>query len=255
MDPAIPVSAAVVVAVAKSETGKIVAQGLVDGAGELLSRLCLPAANELGQILSDRLRGIRLANLAKIEAKAKAKMQAIEDEQGGALKLPQSICIEVMDSGSKVCDDGLQDLWAGLLASSCTKDGTDDSSLQFIHLISRFSPQQAKLFRWIYESCQIVKDGAGVIQGDHFTPSPHALMTAAAPCDQHSLAASLAGLASLGLFHATTSSGQRPCLGLSALGVMLSLRVRGITTDPETHFGKLRTVDLDRGHTTPARWG
>lgn len=254
MDPSIQIAAAALV-VAKTETGKVLTQGAVDGAGALLSRLCLPAAEELGLIAKDFLHGVRRVNLAKIEAKAKAKVEALERSAAAPLKAPLSLLIEVMDSGSKVSDDTLQDMWAGLLAASCSSGGEDDSNLQFVHMVSSLSPQQARLFRWISEHCPTVKDKTGAVQGAHFRPEHQELMTAASIHEPHTLAASIAGLASLGLFHAAPIGGLGPCLGLSSLGVFLSLRVRGIQTDPLTHFGQLTVVDLDEDHTPRATWG
>lgn len=254
MDPVQSVSAAAI-AVATSGTAKVLAQGAVDGAGALLSRLCLPAAEEAGQIAADYLRGFRKVNLAMIEAKAKAKIEAMEKKLGKPLKLPLSIGIEVMDSGSKVSDETLQDMWAGLLASSCSDAGDDDSNLQFVHMVAKFSPQQARLFRWIYANCEVVKDNSGVVQGNCLNCIRSEIMSATSIREPAVLDAAIAGLASAGLIHSGPFLSLSACLGLSPLGVLASLRVRGIRSDPATHFGPLKIVDLLGEHTPPPRWG
>lgn len=51
----------------------------------------------------------------------------------------------VLQQGSWVDADEVQDLWAGLLASSCSEDGRDDSNLMFADLLARLSNSQVRL--------------------------------------------------------------------------------------------------------------
>ena len=51
------------------EAVKVIAQGVVDGAGAFLSRICLPAAEEFGLAWRDRIAGWRQRNAILITAK------------------------------------------------------------------------------------------------------------------------------------------------------------------------------------------
>jgi hypothetical protein len=255
MDPTIPISAAAT-AIAVSNTGAILAQGAVQVVGGLFKRLVDPSADQIGQILGDYLRGFRMANLEKIEAKAKAKIEAIEGKTGKPAKVPPSVGIEILEAGSKASDEGIQDMWAGLLAASCTEDGKDDSNLQFIHIIATFSPQEARLFKWLYENCPMVKDREGIVQGAHFKPIQPELMEATNINSAHVLYGAISGLSVRGLLHDVAPFfGPTKCLGLSPLGTILSLRVQGIRLDPSVYFQGLNSVDFDGSHEPSPRWG
>ena len=75
-------------------------KGLVNGAGAFLSRICLPASEEFGLFLKDKVSKWSGENALQIE------------------------------KGSWVDDNKVQDMWAGLLASSCNEDGRDECFLR-----------------------------------------------------------------------------------------------------------------------------
>jgi hypothetical protein len=122
-----------------SETLKI---GVETGS-EFLKAICLPAAQEFGLILKDKLRIWRLQNISPILQDAKAML-----EKRGSLDNMKShprIAVKVIEEGSLIEDPDLQKMWAGLLASSCTKDGTDETNLIFVNILAQLSSSQAKI--------------------------------------------------------------------------------------------------------------
>jgi hypothetical protein len=109
----------------------------VDGASSFLSRICLPAAGEFGLLLQDKVRAWRAKNAVRVVAEAQARL---------AKYLPIQDChahprlvANVIEEGSWADDATLQEMWGGLLASSCSPDGNDDSNLIFIGLLKQLN--------------------------------------------------------------------------------------------------------------------
>ena len=59
-----------------------------------------------------------------------------------------------MGEASKVDNEELQDMWAGLFASSCTPDGQDDSNMNFVDLIRRMSSVEARVLDYACKNCK-----------------------------------------------------------------------------------------------------
>lgn len=81
----------------------------LDAAEGFLSRICLPAAEELGLLFRDRVRYWRALNAAKIARKAAAKLS--EQEGAGEKQAPPRIVHQIMEHGSWIDQDDIQELW------------------------------------------------------------------------------------------------------------------------------------------------
>jgi len=92
---------------------------LVDGAGAFLGRICLPAAEEFGQLLRDRIKYWRAVNASKIAAMAEARLRALN--AGKSVQAHPRLVGAIIEQGSWTDDEEVQQMWAGLLASSCTQ--------------------------------------------------------------------------------------------------------------------------------------
>ena len=112
-----------------SESLNTVTRGVVDGLSAFLSRICLPAAEEFGLLLKDKVSSWRAKNAIAIVDKAQAELNFKTNDKRHAHPILVSSIIE---NGSWSDCDEIQDMWAGLLASSCTESGGDESNLIFI---------------------------------------------------------------------------------------------------------------------------
>jgi hypothetical protein len=133
------------IANAISDTTKAV----LGGASAFLSRICLPAAEEFGLLLQDRVRSWRAANALKVIAVAQKKLAG----SGDSLHAHPRLVSAVLDSGSWSDDVTLQEMWGGLLASSCTPDGRDDSNVIFINLLSHLTGLQIRVLNYSCNNC------------------------------------------------------------------------------------------------------
>lgn len=134
-----------------------VVKGSIDGAAAFLSRICLPAAEEFGLLLRDKVSNWRTQNVVKIVEKAKRKFNVnfIDEEKQAHPRLVSML----IEHGSWIETDDVQEMWAGLLVSSCTKEGKDDSNVIFMNLLSQMTTLQAKI---INSACE--KSEKGVVQ-------------------------------------------------------------------------------------------
>ncbi len=126
-----------------AESVKIVTKGAVDGASAFLSRICLPAAEEFGLLIKERVSHWRTRNLVAISERT----QKLLTEHGGIgnLQAHPRIINDILEKGSWSPQDDIQNMWAGLLASACTSDGQDESNLLFVNLLGQINAAQARL--------------------------------------------------------------------------------------------------------------
>jgi hypothetical protein len=138
-----------------------VTKGAVDGASSFLGRICLPAAEEFGLLLRDKVGAWRAKNAVAITNQA----QKLLENQTGSLnfKAHPRIVYSTLENGSWTEDNHMQDLWAGLLASSCSPDGKDESNLMFANILANLTSSQGKLIKHICESVKVVATKAGWI--------------------------------------------------------------------------------------------
>ena len=154
-----------------SESIKIATQGVVDGAAAFLGRICLPVAEEFGLLLKDRVHNWRTGNIVNITTKAERYLT----DNGGVegKQVHPRLLSTVLDHGSWVDSDDVQQMWAGLLASSCTPDGRDESNLVFVSLLKQLTTAEA---RFLAHVCNIAPkrlslDGLIYAQRVEFTPA------------------------------------------------------------------------------------
>ncbi|MFL9831510.1 Abi-alpha family protein [Flavobacterium sp. ST-87] len=147
------------------EALKISVEKSFDAAQSLLSRVCIPAAEELGLMFQDKVRYWRLNNIIKIIQKSEEKMSF--DGEKLTLCAHPRVIKEIMENGSWCDDDTLQEMWAGLIASSCEKNIGDDINLLFVNILKNLTSNQAKILNYICENCHMEIDKNDFIHAEH----------------------------------------------------------------------------------------
>ncbi len=61
------------------------------------------------------------------------------------LRAPANLVLRILEDGSWADAESTQQLWAGLLATSCTLSGRDDSNLVFISLLSQLTAPHVRM--------------------------------------------------------------------------------------------------------------
>lgn len=119
------------------------------GAEKLLSLTCKPLLEELGLILRDKLSTYRLSNVIKTLEKADGKL--IYDLENNRLTINPRVAYQIVEHASMTDDDGLQDMWAGLFASSCNAI-EDDQNIIFIEILKQLTSSQVHFLNFICQS-------------------------------------------------------------------------------------------------------
>lgn len=169
---------------------------VVNDVSEFFKLICSPAAEEFGLLLKDKVRYWRFKNLANITNKAKRIMtkQYIDN-----LKATPRIVNSIIENGSWIDDDRIQDMWAGLLASSCTKDGKDESNLIFINLLSQLTSSEVKILNYSCDNAEKKMTIHGLVYASNLSISLKGLREISGVGDIHRLDRELDHLRSLGL--------------------------------------------------------
>ena len=162
-----------------------VTKGSVDGASAFLSRICLPAAEEFGLLLKDKVSSWRAKNAVEIASKAQALLE--EQVQGLVVSAHPRIIYSTLENGSWAEDDFMQNLWAGLLASSCTPEGKDESNIILINLLSQLTSSQARIVAHICQNANTYMGKAGFITSEFFYLEADQLLEISGIDDIHQL--------------------------------------------------------------------
>jgi hypothetical protein len=103
-----------------------------------LRRICPPAAEEMKEMMHKTLSSVRVANAVDIAFKAERLL--VNQPNAYNMVAHPGLMVRILEHGTWVDMEWIQELWAGLLASSCTFEGQDESNLVFINLLSRMAP-------------------------------------------------------------------------------------------------------------------
>ena len=220
--------------------------GMINGAAAFLSRICLPAAEEFGLLVHDRVRAWRAANLTAMLLKSEHKLK--QDDQATVHAHPR-IVSTILEEGSWIDDAEVQDMWGGLLSSSCTEDGDDDSNLVFVNLLSQISRLQARILRYTCENAPKKLSPNGLVVADgSIDVSIEEICNLAGDSDIHRIDRELDHLRDLGLFEmfdtgfSPVADHLEATLTPSTIGLHLYVRAQGSRLPPDEYFG-LTSID------------
>lgn len=150
----------------KKETDKkgaltTLAKGAVDGSGAFLGRICLPAAEEFGLLLKDKVSAWRANNAIEIVKKAEKKLNKIENNKN--LHAHPRLVTTAFETGSFSDNPEVQEMWAGLLASSCDEEGKDESNLLFMTILSQINSTEAIILNYLCRTADKTVSKSGFI--------------------------------------------------------------------------------------------
>jgi hypothetical protein len=169
------------------------------GIAKFLDITCKPALEELGLMAKDMVRQWRLKNIAQIINKAEGLLWF--DGQELQLKANAKVGLSIVEYGSMEENEILQELWAGLFASSCTEDGTEDSNLTYVDILRRLTIHQARLILYLCKEPSLVKFNNGIVRACRRKFYVNELLRAGEYDNKHTLICDIDYLQSIGLVH------------------------------------------------------
>lgn len=189
---------------AYGEALNTLAKGSVDGAGAFLSRICLPVAEEFGLMLRDKVSAWR-ANNAILIAKNTEKILA-EQNRDNVHAHPR-LAMKIINEGSWSDDEEVRNFWSGLLASSCTEDGKDESNLIFLNILSQITALQAQIIEYACTKSDVVLTEHGLIYAENLDITIDDAYELTASDDSHRIDRELDHLRSMELIGGTLGGG------------------------------------------------
>jgi len=125
---------------------------VVDGVASFFGAMCMPAAEELGMLVREQVKFYRVKNLLKIKQKT-------EDLLNGEVTSKSSISPKflkaVIEDASWEEDNGVQSLWAGLVAGEIKHGSQSDEAIIYTELLKSMSSYEARLLKLIYSDDRI----------------------------------------------------------------------------------------------------
>jgi hypothetical protein len=144
----------------------------------------------------------------------------------------------IVEQGSLADDSDIQDLWAGLLSSSCTPSGDDDSNLIFIDLLNGLTRLQAKILKYACEQAPKSLLPSGLIVPGPLPLSIADLRRITEEDDIHRLDRELDRLRTVGLLDGGIATNVRDYVNLtpSSLALQMYIRCQGSRVSPAEFF-------------------
>ncbi|MEW6663811.1 MAG: Abi-alpha family protein [Thermodesulfobacteriota bacterium] len=215
-------------------------KGIVAGAGAFLSKICLPAAEEFGLLLLDRVHAWRTRNVVDVLSRAEQILNSTRPNED--LQAHPRLVYSIIDQGSWTDTGELKNMWAGLLAASCCKDGRDDGNLIFTNILSQLSAPQARLLNFCCQKTKKKLLKSGLLLSHGITLSQHELIEITGVSDIHRLDREMDHLRSLGLIEGGfPGSGADKQLAAAIVPLSLALQLyakfQGIADPIEKFYG------------------
>jgi hypothetical protein len=114
-----------------------------------LRRICPPAGEEIKQLLYERHSNKRVASAVAIALKAEELLA--QNPNGESTLAHPHLVVRILEDGSWAEDEWIHHLWAGLLATSCSADGQDQSNLMFVEMLDKLTPIHLRI---LYAACR-----------------------------------------------------------------------------------------------------
>ncbi len=108
-----------------------------------LHRISPGSTDEVGRLLREGLSNFRLASAMGIILTAEKMVSFASNPE--RLRAPASIVSRIVSDGSWADAESTQHLWAGLLATSCTLNGRDESNLTFVNLLCQLTSSHVRI--------------------------------------------------------------------------------------------------------------
>jgi PilZ domain len=127
----------------QTEPEDILREFRMAGALAFLERLTPASSDDIKRLLRECLSNFRVASAIEIALKAERLLAF--GPNSDKMRAPASLVTRVLEDGSWDSAESNQQLWAGLLATSCTLSGRDDSNVAFITLLSQLTPAHIRI--------------------------------------------------------------------------------------------------------------
>jgi hypothetical protein len=191
-------------AVDESEPDDIVGQFRTADAVAFLTHIAPSAEAAVRQLIRGGLSNRRVANVVEVALKAKNKLSSCEDR--AELRAHEHVVLRITEDSSWADEDSIQQLWAGLLASSCMHEPADESALFLIDLFSQLAPIHVRILVAACLRAAKTVTEMGVSASVQLTCSADEIMRISGSRDLVRIERDILHLSELGLFESRSKS-------------------------------------------------
>lgn len=136
---------------------------IIAGMIPILNKITGPLAKEVGLFLSTNFRVHRLNNLDKTIKKSLCKF-TYENDKLQLSHMPPKLIFNFLESASLEDNEEIQDLWAGLLYSSCHVNELETNSI-YINILKNLTLFQVRILSYVFKNLNL-KEEEGYIIND-----------------------------------------------------------------------------------------
>lgn len=108
-----------------------------------LQKISPAAGTEASRLLREGLSNFRVASALEIALNAERMLSFAPSAD--RLHAPSSIVLRILEDGSWADAEGTQHMWAGLLTTSCSMGGRDESNLAFVNLLCQLTSSHVRI--------------------------------------------------------------------------------------------------------------
>jgi len=210
------------------------ASAFVDG-------ICPSISEDVKVLFRDRLSTFRVGNAIEIALKAEQLMASGPDNE--KLRAHPRLVMRILEDGSWADDDAIQQLWAGLLVSSCTEQEEEESNQEFIQLFADLASDHVHIFAAACERAEVTVLGTGQLQAQPLTFTMEELIHITGLHDLNRIDVDIDHLTVYGIFHKRIKSSSYSSLTdavitPSSIGLELYARCNGHRSAPEIFYAR-----------------
>jgi hypothetical protein len=127
----------------QTEPEDILREFRMAGALAFLSRTSPEVIDEVRRLLREGLSNFRVASAIEIAVTAERMLSFGASPE--RMRAPASIVLRILEDGSWADAESTQHLWAGLLATSCSPSGKDESNVVFVNLLCQLTSTHVRI--------------------------------------------------------------------------------------------------------------
>jgi hypothetical protein len=205
-----------------------------------LQRISPGAIGEAGRLLREGLSSFRVASVLEIALNAERMLSFAPNAD--RLRAPSSIVLRILEDGSWADAETTQHMWAGLLTTSCTMSGRDESNLSFINLLCQLTSSHVRILSVACTKATKFMAGLERISSKPITLSAKQMSEITGSRDLIRIQRDLEYLSDLGLLTANKQSTSfTPIEGTqiapTSLGLQLYARCSGYRGETQEFYG------------------
>lgn len=126
-----------------------------------LTQICPSKADELRHLIRGGLGNLRVGNAVDIALHAESMLDQRPDSE--QMRADAQIIFHILEDGSWADEEWIKQLWGGLLATSCSVDGKEETDTTLVDRFAQLAPVHVRLFKEACSRATKVNSDSGAV--------------------------------------------------------------------------------------------